>query len=132
MKIFNIILKVVFCLLMVSPILGVLGVFPAPTADMYNTPQAFSFIQTLMDVGYIDIIVAIVFAFAIFLIITRRTALAALLVLPVMVNIISFHAFLDGGLFTVGALMADALCLINIYFLWICRGQYRILWAKGV
>lgn len=131
MKILNIVLKVVLCLLMVSPIIGTLGIFPAPTADMYNTPEAFTFIECLMAASYINWIMAVVFAAAIVLVATGRTALAALLILPVTVNIISFHAFLDGGIFTMGALMADVLFALNLYFLWVCRGQYRILLAKG-
>lgn len=132
MKILNIVLKVVLCLLMVSPILGVTGVFPAPTADMYNTPEAFAFIEMLMSVGYVNWIIAVVFFAAIVLIVTGRMALAALLILPVTVNIISFHAFLDGGLFTAGATMGVAIFLLNLYFLWQNRAQYRSLWAKQV
>lgn len=130
MKIVRIIFKVIMCLLMISPIAGVLGVFPPPTPDMYNTPEAFAFIDMLLNIGYIDWIIAIVFAASIALIISGRMALAALLMLPVTVNIISFHAFLDGGLFTAGAVMADVLFALNLYFLWRNRGAYRMLWKK--
>lgn len=131
MKILNIILKIVLCLLMVSPILGVTGIFPPPTADMYNTPEAFAFIDMLMrEAGYISYIIAIVFAAAIILIATGRTAAAALLILPVTVNIIGFHLFLDGGLFTAGAVMANALLLLNIYFLWRNCDRYKALFRK--
>lgn len=132
MKILNIVLKVVLCLIMVSPILGVTGIFPPPTADMYNTPEAFAFIEMLMEVGYINWLITIVFLAAIVLIVMGRTALAALLILPVTVNIISFHAFLDGGLFTAGAILADTVFLLNLYFLWQNRAQYKALWAKPV
>lgn len=131
MKIFNIILKVVLCLLMISPILGVTGMFPAPTADMYNTPEAFAFIEAIMDSGYLDWVIAFVFLLAFIAIVMGRTALAAILILPVTVNIVGFHLFLDGGLFTAGSIMADVLLILNAYFLWQCRGQYRILFAKG-
>lgn len=131
MKTINIILRVVLALLIASPILGVLGVFPAPTADLYSTPEAFNFIRTLSESGYIMYIMAIVFAFCIFLIATNRMALAALLILPITVNIVGFHMFLDGGLFTAGAIMGNVLLLINIYFLWQNRVQYKVLWNKS-
>ena len=130
MKIFNIVLRVILALLLVSPILGTLGVFPAPTPDLYNTPQAFDFIMVLYSTKYIMYIQAIVFAVSIGLILTNRMALASLLILPVTVNIICFHAFLDGGLFTAGASMADALFLLNIYFLWQNRHVYKTLYTK--
>ncbi len=131
MKILNIILRIVLCLLLATPILGALGVFPAPTADLYNTPQAFAFINTLGETGYLVQFIASVFAIAIVLVVTNRMALAALLILPVSLNILAFHFFLDGGLMTSGALLADALVLINFYFLWRNRAQYRGLLEKS-
>ncbi len=131
MKILNIILRVVLCLLLITPILGALGIFPAPTADLYNTAGAFAFIDMLSTTKYITYIMAFVFAAAIILTITNRMALTALLILPITVNIISFHAFLDGGLFTSGAIMGNVLFLINIYFLWKNRAHYRALCEKN-
>jgi hypothetical protein len=132
MKALNTVLRVVLALLLVSPILGALGIFPAPTPDLYNTPEAFSFIDMIAKNGYIMYIMAIVFAVAIYLIIRNRMALAALLILPVVVNIIAFHLFLDGGLFTAGAIMANVLVLITGYFLWKNRSHYKNLCeAKG-
>lgn len=128
MKIINTILKVLLCLMLVSPILGVLGVFPEPTADMYTTPEAFAFISALFATKYILYIQAIVFFAAFILIIMNRMAIAALLILPITVNIIGFHAFLDGGIFSAGAIMADVLVLINAYFLWQNREKYKALW----
>ena len=131
MKIINIILRIILSLLIASPILGAFGVFPAPTPDLYNTPEAFAFIDSLFKGGYVIYIMALVFAISIGLIITNRMALASLLILPITVNIISFHMFLDGGIFTSGAIMADILFLINIYFLWKNRLQYKILLNKS-
>jgi putative oxidoreductase len=130
MKIVNIILKVLLCLLMAMPILGATGVFPGPTADLYNNAQAFSFIDILMQTKYIMYIMAAVFAAAIVLIIMSRTALAALLILPITVNIIGFHAFLDGGLLTPGAIMGNLLLVLNVYFLWYSRKTYAPLWKN--
>ena len=53
MKIVNIVVRIVLGLLFISPILGAIGVFPPPTADMYNTAQAFSFISALFAVKYV-------------------------------------------------------------------------------
>ncbi|HEY0908476.1 MAG TPA: hypothetical protein VGE35_03965 [Candidatus Paceibacterota bacterium] len=131
MKALNIVLRVVLGLLIISPILGVTGLFPAPTADMYNTADAFTFIDIMMKGGYITWIMAIVFAFTLYLIITNRMALAALLILPITVNIVGFHAFLDGGLFTAGAVMGNVLLLINAYFLWQNWSHYKSLWNKS-
>ncbi|NBS67551.1 hypothetical protein EBT31_01370, partial [bacterium] len=123
----DIVLKIVLSLIMIMPIFGALGFFPAPTADLYNTPEAFTFIQTLMSAGYINAIMAIIFILALVALWTKREALTALLILPLTVNIVAFHLFLDGGLFTAGAVMGNILALINIYFLWQQRAMYRPL-----
>lgn len=132
MKALHIILRIILCLLLVSPILGALGIFPPPTADMYNTAEAFAFISMLMETAsHISYLIAIVFAICIVLVITNRMAFAAILLAPITLNIITFHAFLDGGIFTAGAIMADALLLLNIYFLWRHRAQYKELMQKS-
>lgn len=131
MKILNIILKVLLCLILIMPILGATGIFPGPTPDLYNNPLAFSFIEILMQTRYINYIMGIVFAASLVLIIIGRTALAALLILPLTVNIVSFHLFLDGGLFTPGAIPGNILLLLNLYFLWYSRKQYAALWQKN-
>lgn len=124
-------LKVVLSILMIMPIFGALGIFPAPTADMYNTPEAFSFMSVLMNAGYINVIMAIVFALAIIALWTNRVALAALLILPLTVNIFAFHLFLDGGIFTAGSIMANVLVLLNAYFLYQQRAVYQVFLAKN-
>ncbi|MEK7650275.1 MAG: hypothetical protein AAB364_00130 [Patescibacteria group bacterium] len=130
-KIINVILKVILSLILVMPILGTLGIFPAPTADLYQSTKAFQFIEILMAVQYINIIMAIVFALAVILLWTKRVALAALLILPITVNIVAFHLVLDGGLFTTGAIMADVLLALNIYFLWQQREHYAPLFKSN-
>jgi len=123
----DIALKVVFSLILVLPILGLLGVFPPPTQDLYNTPEAFDFIQTITEGRYISIIMCLVHVVALVCLWTRRTALAALLILPITVNVVAFHAFLDGGLLTGGALLGNLMLLVNAYFLWRHRDEYRPL-----
>ena len=129
-KALDIFLRVLLSLILVTPILGATGIFPAPTADMYNTPEAYEFIAMLMAGKYIMVIEAIVFGLAIVCLWTKRVALAALLILPITVNIIGFHLFLDGGLHTPGAIMADLLLILNLYFLWQQRKEYKGL-VKG-
>lgn len=131
MRILNIVLKVVLVLMFISPILGTFGIFPKPTPDMYSTAEAFSFIDILFTANYIMWIMAGVFAVSIILVFQNRMAAVALLILPITVNIIGFHAFLDGGLFTVGAIMGNVLALINIYFLWQNRSVYKALLEKS-
>lgn len=129
-KILNIVLKLILTFLLVTPILGATGIFPEPTPEMYNTQEAYDFIAILMAGKYIMIIQSVVFALAVICLWTRRTALAALLILPITVNIVGFHLFLDGGLFTEGAVMGNVLLLLNLYFLWQERKEYAAL-LKG-
>lgn len=124
-------MRIIFGLLLVTPVLGALGIFPPPTPDLYNTPEGYAFIHMLFENGYIIYIMAIVCAMSVVLIATNRMALAALLILPITVNIISFHLFLDGGLFIGGAVMADVLLALNLYFLWKNRSQYKVLLQKS-
>ena len=131
MKITNIVLKVLLSLLLVMPILGTLGVFPPPTPDMYNTKEAFAFIDILMTSKYITVIQSIVFLLALVCLWTSRVALSALLLLPISINIVGFHMFLDGGLFTFGALMGNVFFLLNLYFLYKSKDQLKFLIQKA-
>ena len=127
-KYFDIGVRVVLSLILVMPVLGVLGIFPAPTADMYNTPQAFQFITMLSELGfYINYTIGIVAVLALIALWTGRVALGAILILPVTVNVIGFHLFLDGGLLTMGALLGNIMALINLYLIWVYRSAYQPL-----
>jgi len=129
-KALDIVLKVVLSLILVTPILGLTGLFPPPTQDLYNTPEAFAFIQMMGEGRYISIIMAVVHVVALVCLWTRRTGLAALLILPITVNVVAFHAFLDGGLLTAGAVLGNIMLLINAYFLWQHRREYGPLLAQ--
>lgn len=131
MKMIDIVLKVVLSLILVLPILGTLGIFPPPTQDLYNTPEAFQFISTLTEIRYINIIMSVVHVIALFFLWTRRTALAALLVLPITVNVVAFHLVLDGGLLTAGAVLGNVMLLINLYLLWTRQRELASLWARS-
>jgi putative oxidoreductase len=128
-KAVDIVLKVVLSLILVLPILGWLGIGPPATPDLYNTPQAFDFIETITEGRYITIIMVVVHVIALVCLWTRRTALAALLILPITVNVVAFHAFLDGGLLTPGAVLGNIMLLVNAYFLWQHRREYAPLLA---
>ncbi len=123
----DIILKVILSIILVMPILGTLGVFPPPTQDLYNTPEAFAFIETITAGRYITIIMGLVHVVALACLWTRRTTLAALLILPITVNVVGFHAFLDAGLLTPGAVLGNVMLLINAYLLWQQRRELRPL-----
>jgi hypothetical protein len=130
MKTINTIIKVILSALLIMPIFGILGFFPEPTVEMYTNETAFQFIQILMASKYIMYMEAITFAVVLFSIWTRREALASLLLLPFTFNIVGFHAFLDGGPFTGGAVMGNVLLLINAYFVWTYRAQILPLFQK--
>jgi hypothetical protein len=130
-KIIDIVFKVLLTLMLATPILGLTGIFPAPTPDLYNTADAFQFIKLLMDYKYVVVMESVVFLLAIVALWTKREALAALLLLPITLNIVGFHAFMDGGLLTGGAVMGNVLLLINAYFLWQNRAVYKTLMQKG-
>jgi putative oxidoreductase len=131
MKILNIIAKVVFGLIILMPVIGATGIFPEPTADMYNTALAYDFILMLGSVGYITAIMAVVCLITLVLMVTNRMALAAILVLPITVNVVAFHAWIDGGLFTAGASLGNLMLLLNLYFIWQNKAQYKTLLEKG-
>lgn len=127
----HIIIKIIFSLILLMPVLGSLGIFPAPTRDLYNSDAAFEFIVMLMNTAwYINVMMAVVSMSVIILLWTRREALAALLITPITANIVGFHLFLDGGLFTAGAVMANVLLLSNIYFLYKNKDVYKVLLQK--
>jgi hypothetical protein len=129
MKIVNVALKAILSLILVLPILGLTGLFPPPTRDLYNTDEAFQFIVTLNEVRYISVIMGVVHVLALVFLWARRTALAALLILPITVNVVGFHLVLDGGLLTGGAVLGNIMLLLNAYFLWQQRRQYAPLTA---
>jgi glycerol-3-phosphate acyltransferase PlsY len=129
-KYFDTFLKVMLSAILLAPIAGTLGLFPPPTADLYNTPEAYEFIAMLTAGRYVTYIMAGVFAVCLVLMWTNRMALAALLILPFTVNVVGFHAFLDGGLLTAGAVLGNIMLILNLYFLWQHRGRYRSLVHK--
>jgi hypothetical protein len=127
-KYFYVASKVVMTLILLMPILGITGMLGEPTPELYNTPEAYDFIMVLTDLGiYINYALVTTAALAIIAMWTGRTALAALLALPISVNVVGFHLFLDGGLFTMGAFLGNVLALINVYLIFEHRKAYQPL-----
>jgi hypothetical protein len=127
MKILTIVMRVLLGLLLLMPILGSLGVFPAPTADLYS-PGGWAFMSAMMGTGYLMWLIALTCAAALVLTIMNRMALAAAILSPLVVNIVCFHLFLEGGLLTASASLADILLALTAYFLWMNRGAYVALY----
>ena len=125
MKILDIILKVIFSLILALPVAGATGMLGEATRELYNTDIAFEFIELLVEVGYINWMMAAVHIIALIALWTRREALAALLVLPITLNVVGFHLVIDGGLLTAGAVLGNIMLLINLYLLWQYREAYQ-------
>ncbi|MES2748817.1 MAG: hypothetical protein V4606_00250 [Patescibacteria group bacterium] len=119
--------KVIFSLILIMPVLGATGIFPPATRDLYNTDEAFAFINMLTTAAYIIYMIAVVHVLAVIALWTRREVVAGLLALPITLNIIGFHLVLDGGLLTGGALMGNVLLALNLYFLYIHRDKLQTL-----
>lgn len=117
-KYLHIAAKVLFSLILVLPIVGATGVLGEATRDLYNTDQAYDFIQMLVKIGYINYMMVSVHIVALIALWTKREALAAMLVIPITLNIVAFHLVLDDGLLTGSALLGDILLLLNLYLLW--------------
>jgi putative oxidoreductase len=126
-KILHVAGKVILSLILLLPIVGTTGLLGEATRDLYNTDLAFSFIEMLVTVMYINYIMAAVLIVALIALWTKREALAALLIAPITVNVVAFHLFLDGGLLTGGALLGNIMLLLNAYLLWRNRESYASL-----
>lgn len=128
MKILNGIARVLLVLLLIMPVLGTLGVFPAPTADLY-TQQGWAFMSALMATGYMMPLLGITCAVCLVLFAIGRTALGAVILAPFTVNVILFHIFLDAMPVSAASSMGWLLLVLNAYFLWINRKKYKTLWT---
>lgn len=126
-KYLHIAAKVIFSLILLMPVLGATGIFPEATRDLYNTDQAFAFIHMLSTAAYIMYMMVVVHVFAIIALWTRREVVGALLALPITLNVVGFHFWLDGGLLTAGASMGNVMLLINLYLLYIHRAKLQTL-----
>ncbi len=127
-KYLHIIAKVLFSAILLLPVLGTTGWLGEATRDLYNTDAAYSFIMQLSnDAVYISYMMAVVHILALLALWTRREALAVLLELPIIANVIGFHAFLDGGLLTAGAILGNIYLLLGLYLLYANRETLKLL-----
>ena len=126
-KYLHIAAKLIFSLILLMPVLGATGIFPPATRDLYQTDQAFAFIEMLSTASYILYMIAVVHILAIIALWTRREVVGALLALPITLNVVGFHLWLDGGLFTAGAAMGNVMLVLNLYFLYIHRAKLQTL-----
>jgi hypothetical protein len=129
-KYLDILFKILLSLILIIPILGALKLIPAGTRDLYNNDESFAFIKMITS-NYTAFGIAITALLTLVSMWSGRIALAMLLLLPITANVIGFHLFLDGGLFTAGALMGNVMALINLYFIWKYRGEYAQLFKKS-
>lgn len=123
----HIVAKVLFSLILILPIVGILGNLGEPTRALYNTDQAFAFIMMLGEIGYINYMMVVVHVLALIALWTKREVVAALLELPITLNVVAFHLVIDGGLLTAGASLGNLMLLLNVYLLWVHRGALRTL-----
>ncbi|MBP6869229.1 MAG: hypothetical protein KBC16_03955 [Candidatus Pacebacteria bacterium] len=126
-RILHIVAKVLLSLILLLPVVGATGMLGEATRDLYNTDQAFAFIEMLTSIMYINYIMSVVHIVALMALWTRREALAALLIAPITVNVVAFHLVLDGGLFTGGAVLGNIMLLLNLYLIWKNRDSYKSL-----
>lgn len=126
-KYLHIAAKIIFSLILLMPVLGAAGIFPPATRDLYHTDAAFAFIEMLTTASYILYMMVVVHLLAIFSLWTRREVVGALLALPITLNVVGFHFWLDGGLLTAGAMMGNVMLVLNLYFLYIHRAKLQTL-----
>lgn len=123
-------LKVIFSLILLMPILGVTGILGEATRDLYKTDEAFAFIEMLNEVKYITYMMVVVHFITLYALWTKREALAALIILPITLNVVGFHLVLDGGLLAAGAIPGNVMLIINGYLLWRNRTKYQEFLVK--
>lgn len=130
-NVLHIIVKVLFSIILVMSILGAFGIFPEPTHEMYNTDTAYNFIMMIMhEAGYISVLMLLVHIVALIALWTQREPLALVLEFPIILNVVGFHAFLDGGLFTAGAMLGNLYFILGLCLLWYHRKTLQCITTK--
>lgn len=127
MKILTVVMRIFLTLILVMPLLGATGVFPAPTAEMYSAPEGWAFMSALMAVPYFMPMIGLLCLVCLILSFTGRMALAMILLAPFTVNVMLFHFFLDATPISAAAIPAYILLVTNAFFLWKHRDEYKPL-----
>lgn len=101
---------------------GFLHFIPEPKTPMPEAAAAFA--GGLMKSGYMfPLIMGTQLLVGILLLMNRFVPLALLLIMPVLVNIIAFHVFLQPA----GVVPGAVLMVIELYLAWCYRSAYRPL-----
>lgn len=104
-------------------VIGYIVTLPAPT---YNEAGS-AFLGALFNTGYIFHFMSLIFVLSgLMFIFNKWSALGALLLVPITVNIALFHIFLD----FMGWWMALIFVVLNVYLLVIHWHRYRPIFAK--
>jgi uncharacterized membrane protein YphA (DoxX/SURF4 family) len=104
---------------------GFLHFIPQPTAPMSENAMAFAI--GLVKSGYMfPLIKGTEVAVGLALLSNRLVALALIVIAPVIVNIVAFHAFLAPS----GLAIACALVVLAGYLAWVNRRAYAPLFAR--
>ena len=103
---------------------GFLNFVPQPSTPL--PAGGLAFLGALMASGYmIPLVSATQVIVAVLLLSNRFVPLALVLIAPVIVNIIAFHAFLA----PTGAPLAVVVALLELYLVWTYRSAYRSMLA---
>lgn len=129
MKKLNLLFRILLGLLLLMPVMGALGIFPEPTAEMYSTQAAWEFSSALTNSGYMMPMIGLLALVCSVLFFANKTAIAAALLAPFTTNVIAFHVFLDATLLSSATIPAYILVLLNGYFLWQNLPKYKALWS---
>lgn len=121
------VLRILLGLFLLMPILSILNIVPEPAAEMY-TPEGWAFMSAMIQTGYLLPLVKLMNVVCGVLLLANRTALAAILLAPLTVNIVLFHIFLDATPLSPASLPAYFLLVMNVYYLWTNRNKYHTIW----
>lgn len=124
MKITAHILRILLGVFLLMPVLALFGVIPQPSAEMYSE-AGWEFMKALMDTGYMMPFIQISNVLCGILLLANRTALAAVMLVPLTLNIILFHIFLDATPVSASSSPAYILLIGNIIFLHQNRAKYK-------
>jgi len=127
MKTTNLVLRIILTLILLIPVGGTLGLFPAPTAEMYGTAESWNFMSAMMQTGYMMPLIGLSFAICAILLFTGHQALSALMLVPLTVNIMAFHWFTNASPISAESALGYILLALNLYLLWYNRQKYQVL-----
>ncbi|MBI2546740.1 DoxX protein [Candidatus Woesearchaeota archaeon] len=116
--------RVVFGLMLLA--LGAMGFMNLPIPPGYP-PDAEAFLVALANTGYMNPVISVVFILVGLMFITGSfVALGALLLAPIIVNILLFHIFLDLKTIWLGLIVA----VLNAFVAFTEWDKYRLLFRR--